>query len=370
MRHASSLLSLRGPRFVDACNVTICSGVVGSTEQGALVVSLDFELHWGVFDSVAADGGYAAALRGAREAVPRILDAFERYGIRATWATVGALFAESRDELEAFRPMVKPRYVNRQRDPYGIDVGRDEADDPLHFAPSLIRQIGACPGQEIATHTFSHYYCAEPGQTAESFESDLRSAVAIALHHGYSVTSLVFPRNQVRLEYLPILPRCGITAFRGEHAPLRDGSARTKHSLVERGFGLVDSYVNLTGHNVVAWESVRHDATLANVAGSRFLRPVSRSCLLLDDAQIRRVIAGVRSAARYGGMYHLWWHPHNFGTSVTRSMHGLETILDAFVSLRDQFGIRSRSMRDVAAGTLRVSGNADGATAVNSLDPM
>ena len=352
------MFSVREPRLVEPCNGTICSGVVESSE-GALVVSLDFELRWGVFDSVAADGGYGAALRGAREAVPRILDAFQRRDIRATWATVGALFAESRDELEAFWPTVRPQYVNRRRDPYGIDVGSDESDDPLHFAPSLIRQIDKCPGQEIATHTFSHYYCAEPGQTAESFESDLRSAVAIAHHHGYAVSSLVFPRNQVQVAYLPILKRCGITAFRGEHAPLRDGGARTKHSLVKRGFGLVDSYVNLTGHNVVPWESVRHDAALANVAGSRFLRPVSRRFELLDDAQIRRVIAGVRSAASSRGMYHLWWHPHNFGTSVARSMHGLETILDAFVSLRDQYGIDSRSMRDVAASTLRTSDRVD-----------
>ena len=71
--------------------------------SGELVISLDFELLWGVRDHATRDSYGANVLRG-REAIPRILDLFEHYGIAATWATVGLLMAESRDELLASLP--------------------------------------------------------------------------------------------------------------------------------------------------------------------------------------------------------------------------------------------------------------------------
>ena len=48
-------------------------------------------------------------------------------------------------------------------------VRMNEADDPLHYAPSLIDDILRRRRQELATHTFSHCYCLEEGQTEEAF---------------------------------------------------------------------------------------------------------------------------------------------------------------------------------------------------------
>jgi hypothetical protein len=72
---------------------------------GAFVISLDFELHWGVRDHEPPDGPYHANLLGARKAIPRLLELFEHYGISATWAIVGFLFAESREERRKFEPV-------------------------------------------------------------------------------------------------------------------------------------------------------------------------------------------------------------------------------------------------------------------------
>jgi hypothetical protein len=60
---------------------------------------LDFELMWGVRDH-ADITSYGANVLGGRAAIPRMLDLFERHGIRATWATVGFVFCESKDELK------------------------------------------------------------------------------------------------------------------------------------------------------------------------------------------------------------------------------------------------------------------------------
>ena len=57
-----------------------------------VVWSLDFELRWGMHDRLGLDRDlYRRNLEGAREAVPRLLQLFTRRGVRATWATVGAL---------------------------------------------------------------------------------------------------------------------------------------------------------------------------------------------------------------------------------------------------------------------------------------
>src|SRR5437763_5140944 len=135
---------------------------------GTFVVSLDFELHWGVRDRYTIEQ-YGANLRGAREVVPRLLERFTAAGVRASWATVGMLFCASREELLERMPHRRPAYADPGLSPYP-DVqalGGDEGADPLHFAPSLIRAVAATAGQEVATHTFSHFYCLEPGQTTE-----------------------------------------------------------------------------------------------------------------------------------------------------------------------------------------------------------
>ena len=72
---------------------------------GALVISLDFELHWGVRDSRTLDS-YRANLLGVRQAIPAMLELFAARGIHATWATVGILFCRNKKELEDTLPTV------------------------------------------------------------------------------------------------------------------------------------------------------------------------------------------------------------------------------------------------------------------------
>ena len=63
----------------------------GPSAPGTLIVSLDFELHWGVRD-VKTVAQYRENLLGVRRAIPALLATFADYGIHATWATVGFLF--------------------------------------------------------------------------------------------------------------------------------------------------------------------------------------------------------------------------------------------------------------------------------------
>ena len=218
---------------------------------GAFVISLDFEQHWGMRDLWTIDR-CRASLLGGRAAVPALLALFEEFGVHATWATVGLLFFDGRDEMLAALPARRPAYVASGLSPYAAfaEVGESERDDPFHFAPSLIRQIADTPGQEIGTHTFSHYHALEPGQSVEDFRADLEAACRVARDKtGRTIESIVFPRNQVNAAHLAVCRDHGLVAYRGnpEHWAYRARPRRASQSPVLRAVRLADAYAPLTG---------------------------------------------------------------------------------------------------------------------------
>src|SRR5450432_1163476 len=259
---------------------------------GALVISLDFELYWGVRDSKALDR-YRENLLGVRAAVPAILDVFERYGIHATWATAGFLFSRTREDLLAASPAVRPAYRNRRLCPYEAMgcLGADEESDPYHYAPSLIAAIRRHPFQEIASHTYSHYYCLEPGQDLGAFEADLEASIAAGRREGFATRSLVFPRNQVNEAYLDSCARLGIRAYRGNPG---NWMYQPGASTLKRLLRFADSYVALSGDNSYRpeWRQLP-----VNVPASRFLRPYSRRLAAFDGLRLRRIGRDLSSAA-------------------------------------------------------------------------
>jgi peptidoglycan/xylan/chitin deacetylase (PgdA/CDA1 family) len=319
--------------------------------EGTLVVSLDFELNWGVRDQVSLDR-YGANLRGAREVIPRLLERFEAHGVRATWATVGMLFCESKEELLARAPERRPAYAHQELSPYPhiASIGADERTDPLHFAPSLVRRIAAAEGQEVATHTFSHFYCLEPGQTEADFEADLHAAVDVARAAGVELSSIVFPRNQVNPAYLPVCARLGLIAYRGNPTG-RVYSPRSEASDTpfRRAARLLDSYAPLYRNGGGLPETPAPEQ-LVDVRATRFLRPRPRSGVLarLEPRKVARVLGEMVRAASAGAVYHLWWHPHNFGVDQDLHLAQLDALLGRFVRLREEGAMRSLTMAELA----------------------
>ena len=315
----------------------------------AFVISLDFELHWGVRDRQSPYSSYRDHLLGARQAIPKLLNLFEEFQISATWATVGFLFARSKSELMDYFPRSRPDYRNKALDAYSEPLGEGEKDDPLHYAPSLVSMIQERPGQEIGSHTFSHYYCLEPGQTRESFAADLESAVALAGKSGIRLRSLVLPRNQVNREYLDLLGQHGFTCYRGpEKGWMHSPSPRTRNQATRRGARLLDGYVPLSGSRTIPWKEVVEPGGLCNVRGSMFLRPWSAKLQRCEARRWQRICACLKRTAVGGGIFHLWWHPHNFGVNTDQNLNFLRSILQVFRQLREQHGMCSLSMSGVA----------------------
>lgn len=324
-----------------------------SSSAGVLVISLDFEMHWGVRDHWSVDD-YRANLEGERHVVPMMLDLFQTYGIHATWATVGFLFFQTKQDLLAHVPSVQPTYRRAELSPYPSlhTLGENEQADPYHFAHTLIERIKATPHQELASHTFSHYFCLEVGQTIEAFRADLQAAVATAAREGIVFRSFVFPRNQFQSAYLAVCREMGFRCYRGNERSWIYHPKNEDHSTkLQRAIRLLDAYLPLTGHNTYALKNTS-GALPMNIPSSRFFRPYVHALRLFESLRLRRILLDMTYAAKRGEVYHLWWHPHNFGTHMTMNKKHLERVLRHFKTLQHAYGMRSLTMAEAAEEAL------------------
>lgn len=329
-----------------------------SPNFGAFVISLDFELYWGVRDFLASNGEYRKNLTGEYKAIPAMLRLFEEFEIAATWATVGFLFAGSGAELERFKPRILPEYENPELSPYTEKFEEIAAETSVHYAPDLIKLINSAPLQEIATHTFSHYYCLEKGQTAEAFEADIKSAIEIAEKYSINFKSIVFPRNQHNPEYDDILLKHGIICYRGNQKSwMYQFDGKTQTNPIYRIARLADTYSNLSGLNTFRWQDIAA-GKLANIPASMFLRPVAKEKGILENRQFDRIKKSLEFAAKNRQVFHLWWHPHNFGTNLKDNLNFLRRIFEVFRDLREKYDIRSLTMCQTAELFAKVGGQA------------
>lgn len=320
------------------------------------IISLDFELMWGVRDKRSIES-YGKQVLGGREAIPKILELFRQHQVSATWATVGLLFAKNRDEMLAYAPKTLPDYKDGSLSPYpSIEgfIGNNEKEDPYHYGHSLIQKILEEPRQEIATHTYSHYYCMEDGPSLAAFEADIHAAKAIAKINNCDIKSIVFPRNQISQEHIKICARHDITSYRGNAESFSYHSRRNKEqTFLIRGLRLTDSILPLEGLHGYSLEEqtkeTKETKEIINLPASRMLRSVNTGTKrYISHLQTRRIRHEMTAAAKGNQMYHLWWHPHNFGTNQTENLQNLKSILEHFSSLKATYGMQSLNMEKIA----------------------
>lgn len=320
--------------------------------KNLFIISLDFELLWGVRDKRTIES-YGENIRGVRQVIPGLINLFEQYGISATFATVGFLFGKNKEELLALQPKIKPQYSSGKYSPYEnnyfLTIGQSEKDDIYHYGRSLIQIIQQSPQQEIASHTFSHYYCLENASLV-SFEEDLLAAKRIAMNYGVELKSMVFPRNQYSEEHIEICKKLGFIAYRGNpHSKLYDPKKNEEQKTYIRAMRFGDSYLNLSGHHDFI---PKNEGGIVNIPASLFLRPYSSKLKWADGLRLQRIKSSMSHAAKNNKTYHLWWHPHNFGLNLKENLSLLETILKHYKILHQQYGMQSKTMKAVAEEVL------------------
>lgn len=313
--------------------------------KGTLIVSLDFELFWGMLDCSTLEA-YGENVLGGRKAIPRLLELFRKYDIHATWAAVGFLFARDYEDLKQYFPdqNMYPAYQDPALTPYPLfeKIGKNEEEAPHFYGASLLDLVARTPGQEIGSHTFCHYYCREKGQTPEQFAADMGAAKKIATDHGYDVTSVILPRNQCEPEYTSVLRQLGFTAYRDEE----NDWIHEKISIrpLKRLLRLMDVYFPLTG---LGGYQPQNEDGIWNLVGSRMYKPILKPLRFLERVKLMRIKAQMHHAAKHGLTFHLWWHPHNIGVRTEEHLGQLEEIFSYYTQLKEKYGMQSLNMREV-----------------------
>jgi len=281
-----------------------------------IVLSLDFELRWGVAHVWGTDmAAYRRNLEGVREAVPRLLEAFASGGVRATWATVAAIACDSWDEYLAAAPPVPP--IGAAALARTAALPRLDPAGRLHFAPDLVRLVQRTPGQELGSHSFSHFPFA-PRFTARHVEDDARAVAALFERKlGLRPESFVYPRNVVA--FPEVLAALGLRSLRG-NPPLL-------------AWRLTPGLRDLPAARALRFaESLARSPPARRAPGSAFV-PASAFLRLTLPTPLfdlhRARLAAAATRLREGEFLHLWFHPHNLGARPVEQVRRVVSVLSA-----------------------------------------
>lgn len=318
--------------------------------NGQFVISLDLEKYWGVFDSPNIEN-YEQNLHAVDTVVERLLTICDAYNVKLTFATVGFLFNKTKEEFALNTPNELPSYTNKRHNSYSKieDIVGNENSDNIHCGYHLLKKIQANKNHEIGTHTYSHYYCLEEGQTISQFEADLKMAIKVGEDFGVDIKSIVFPRNQINQDYLKVCFNNDITSYRGhEKHTIYDPRPYTesKHPM-HRILRILDAYINITGKHTYDLNQLKSEQ-IVNIPSSNFFRPYNKRLAILEPLKVNRVINGMKKAAAENQLYHLWFHPHNFGKDIDENFQNFEKILKSYTKLNSKYGFESKTMTQLA----------------------
>lgn len=315
---------------------------------GTLVISLDYELMWGMHDVATKDGYGRTHIQNVPEVIDKLLNLFKRYGVHATFATVGMIMYRDKTELLSDIPGCQPSYDKKACSPYGKVISEIQpSEEPLFFQKAVVKKLRDTEGIEVGTHTYCHYYCWEQGQTVEQFDADIKKAVDVAMKNGIEIKSIVFPRNQVSEEHLKACVKYGITSYRGNALRFFDEPKNKLEKIKNRICRLLDAYINISGMTSVPYNEIDLAENPVNLRASRLLRPYSPKLAFMDDLRLRRIKKEMAYAAKHKEMYHLWWHPHNFGANMEQNLAFLERVLKCYSDCKEKCNMHSYTMNEM-----------------------
>ncbi len=318
---------------------------------GKFIISLDYELHWGFFDLISLNES-KSRLNNVNFVIDKLLEMSDAHQIKLTFATVGFLFAKDKADALNYIPNRKPEYQDQSLDAYELYNNISSSHLKYYFANETVQRIKNHTDHELGTHTFSHYYCSENGQSIEDFKSDLSAAITIAQGNANTqIESIVFPRNQTHPDYVDICQSMGIKAYRG-NCWFNFNNSSKKLSILDIGrIGLrvLDTYINISGSNSFNLEKFNSkDASIINIPASRFLRPYHKKLKFAEPLKIKRILKGMTKAAKQGKVYHLWWHPHNFAEDIEENFKNLKRIYQHYSELKKAYNFESYTMSETA----------------------
>jgi hypothetical protein len=248
--------------------------------KGQLIISIDLELAWGVWDHLTPENLRFAA-EDERPICASLIELFDRHQIPATWAIVAGLLDEP------------------------SSVGRP-GDKGCWYAPEVIEEIASARVRhEIGSHGGRHRDF--DIMTAVQAREDLE--FAREQHRAYALPfdAFVFPHNSIG--HLDVLRDAGLRAFRS-----RDRgwfmTANAAGRMAGRIANLVDKLLPIPPTPVSAhWNG----EGLVGIPGSMLLlgRGGARRFVLATVTRAKLAM-GLARARHSQSIFHFWFHPSNF----------------------------------------------------------
>lgn len=303
-------------------------------------ISLDFEKKWGVLDKDIPN--YDRSIENVPEVINRLLCLFEENRIHCTWAFVGALLARDEKQLNEFLECADfLTYFNRSLNPYFYFKDNSFIKN-LFSGCCELEEIKKVPGQELASHSFFHTYYNEPGINGEALflESklfDKYSSIILKI----ICKGIVFPRNQVpkNLSDMPY------RYYRSNLDNVFDrGYSELELNFFNRALRLLDSIIPLRRFRSCA--PTFDEANKLSIPATRFLRPQT-NIKIFNVLHLKRIKDEMTWAAKNNDLFHLWWHPHNFGADIDKNIFNLKEIISHFKYLEACYGMKSYNMSEI-----------------------
>jgi peptidoglycan/xylan/chitin deacetylase (PgdA/CDA1 family) len=314
--------------------------------KGALCISLDFEKFWGIHD-VSKLKNVEQNLSKITPVIDRLLYLFNKYDIHCTWAVVGLLNHESLSNLINVNANIQFKYTNPALSPFPLSKHNlDKYVVDCFLGKSNIDKIKKIKGQELASHTYSHFYCLEKGVDEKDFEKDLR---LFSTQVAKNIKSIVFPRNQINKKCLKICSENGILTYRGNQPnKYWRNTAFTNEKLTRKIGRTIDAYLKITKDNLIDWSDLKSKTEgLVNIPASRFLKPASFPTFI-ENLKLNRIKKQMLKSAKQNKIYHLWWHPHNFTVNTQKNFQQLEDLLIYYTQLKKEYNYQSLNMYEIA----------------------
>ncbi len=60
------------------------------------------------------------------------------------------------------------------------------------------------------------------------------------------------------------------------------------------------------------------------------------------------ILRSIKKAAINKEIFHLWWHPHNFGINIKENLDFLEDILIYYTKMKKDHGMKSLNMEEIS----------------------
>ena len=258
-------------------------------KKSGLIISIDFELDWGYNNA-----NTPLTNSEIKQGLESLIVILNEHQVKSTWAIVGQLFENSKNE-------------------------EDNSRTRLNWIENNLKNNDLI---EIGSHTYNHIFCKEVSNKLA--EKDFFSMRNVEKKNNIDFKSIVFPRNQYNKENLDLIKTNNYTHYRGVlNKWYLKTSKNSKESKIKRNLIRVSDMFPFNRDVIIS-----SDNGLTSISDSRFFRffPDSFFGKIISKIYLMVLKYELRQCIKRGNLYHIWFHPHN----IIKKPNGIKE-LDLFL---------------------------------------